>query len=168
MRFSSIAASLALASSVVAAPQYPTGPQPPKNNDSLYKAMKKAGREFIGTALTIRNETREDEIMKKEFNSFTPENSMKWESTEPSRNNFTFQDADRYAAYARKNDKEIHCHNLVWHSQLPAWVSSGGFDNKTLISVMENHIKTLMTRYADVCTRWDVVRFQFLFFKKKG
>ncbi|KAL6708295.1 hypothetical protein ACN47E_003219 [Coniothyrium glycines] len=149
MRLSSIAASLALASSVFAHP----APQ----EDSLYKAMKKAGREFIGTALTIRNETREDEIMKQEFNSFTPENSMKWESTEPSRNNFTLADADRYAAYARKNNKEIHCHTLVWHSQLPAWVSSGGFDNKTLISIMENHIKNLVTRYNDVCTRWDVV-----------
>jgi endo-1,4-beta-xylanase len=128
-----------------------------KDNDSLYKAMKKAGRNFIGTALTLRNETREGEIIKADFNSFTPENSMKWESTEPSRNNFTFEDADRYAAYAKKNNLQIHCHNLVWHSQLPAWVSEGGFDNKTLISVMENHIKNLMTRYASVCTRWDVV-----------
>jgi endo-1,4-beta-xylanase len=119
--------------------------------------MKKAGRNFIGTALTLRNETREGEIIKADFNSFTPENSMKWESTEPSRNNFTFEDADRYAAYAKKNNLQIHCHNLVWHSQLPAWVSEGGFDNKTLISVMENHIKNLMTRYASVCTRWDVV-----------
>lgn len=162
MRFSAIAASLALASSVVAAPPTPppgppAPPAPPKDNDSLYKAMKKAGREFIGTALTLRNETREDEIMKQEFNSFTPENAMKWESTEPSRNNFTFADADRYAAYAKANKKEVHCHTLVWHSQLPAWVSNGGFDNKTLISVMENHIKTVMLRYADVCTRWDVV-----------
>jgi endo-1,4-beta-xylanase len=119
--------------------------------------MKKAGRSFIGTALTLRNESREGEIIKADFNSFTPENSMKWESTEPSRNNFTFEDADRYAAYAKKNHLQVHCHNLVWHSQLPAWVSEGGFDNKTLISVMENHIKNLMTRYASVCTRWDVV-----------
>lgn len=132
----------------------------PKDNskdDSLYKAMKKAGRSFIGTALTLRNEPREDEIIKQDFNSFTPENSMKWESTEPTRNNFTFTDADRYAAYAKKNNLQIHCHNLVWHSQLPAWVSGGGYDNKTLISIMENHIKNLVTRYRDVCTRWDVV-----------
>lgn len=125
--------------------------------DSLYKAMKKAGRSFIGTALTLRNETREGEIIKQDMNSFTPENAMKWESTEPSRNNFTFEDADRYAAYAVKNRLQVHCHNLVWHSQLPAWVSSGGFDNKTLIAVMENHIKNLVTRYKGVCTRWDVV-----------
>ncbi|CAI9631322.1 glycoside hydrolase family 10 protein [Alternaria burnsii] len=153
MRFSSIVASLALAGSAVASPTYGHG----KDNDSLYKSMKKAGRSFIGTALTLRNETREGEIIKADFNSFTPENSMKWESVEPSRNNFTFEDADRYAAYAKKNNLQIHCHTLVWHSQLPPWVSEGGFDNKTLIGIMENHIKTVMTRYKSVCTRWDVV-----------
>ncbi|EMD59243.1 hypothetical protein GGP41_009124 [Bipolaris sorokiniana] len=151
MHFSSILASLAVVSSAVASPVRPGA------NDSLYKAMEKAGRDFIGTALTLRNSTREDEIMDADFNSFTPENSMKWESTEPSRNNFTFADADRYAAYAKKNELEVHCHTLVWHSQLPAWVSNGGFDNKTLIDIMENHIKTVMTRYKSVCTRWDVV-----------
>lgn len=119
--------------------------------------MKKAGRSFIGTALTLRNEPREGEIIKQEFNAFTPENAMKWESTEPSRNNFTFADADRYAAYAKQNKLQVHCHTLVWHSQLPLWVSGGGFDNKTLIGIMENHIKNIVTRYKDVCTRWDVV-----------
>lgn len=125
--------------------------------DSLYKAVKKAGRQFIGTALTLRDEPREGEIIKQEFNAFTPENSMKWESTEPSRGNFTFTDADRYAAFAKKNNLQVHCHTLVWHSQLPQWVSNGGFDNKTLIGIMEDHIKAIVTRYKGVCTRWDVV-----------
>ncbi|KAI0570109.1 Beta-xylanase [Pyrenophora tritici-repentis] len=157
MRFSSIVASLALASSAIASPTSCSGNDTGNDKDSLYKAMKKAGREFVGTALTIHNETREQEIIKQEFNSFTPENAMKFESLHPSRYNYTFDDPDRYAAYAKKNNLEIHCHTLVWHSQLPAWVSEGGFDNKTLISIMEDHIKTVMTRYQSVCTRWDVV-----------
>ena len=89
--------------------------------------------------------------------SFTPENAMKWEVTETSRNNFTYTDADRYRDWAKKNKKEIHCHNLVWHSQLPAWVDAGNFDNATLVSIMKNHIFNLADRYKDVCTRWDVV-----------
>ncbi|KAL6154476.1 hypothetical protein ACJQWK_02109 [Exserohilum turcicum] len=119
--------------------------------------MLAAGKQFMGTALTLRNSSEEDAIIKSDFNGFTPENAMKWESTEPSRNNFTFNDADRYAAYAKQNKLQVHCHTLVWHSQLPLWVSNGGFDNQTLIGIMENHIKTLMTRYKSVCTRWDVV-----------
>ncbi|CAA9963962.1 hypothetical protein P3342_009647 [Pyrenophora teres f. teres] len=155
MRFSNIVASLALASSAIASPT--SCPSNGKDKDILYKAMKKAGRDFVGTALSIRNDTREQDILKHEFNSFTPENAMKFESLHPSRYNYTFDDPDRYAAYAKKNNLEVHCHTLVWHSQLPLWVSEGGFDNKTLIGIMEDHIKTVMTRYQSVCTRWDVV-----------
>jgi endo-1,4-beta-xylanase len=82
---------------------------------------------------------------------------MKWESTEPDRGNFTFADADRYVQYAHNNSLQIHCHNLVWHSQLPDWVSQGNFTNSTLIQVMEDHIKALAGRYRGQCTRWDVV-----------
>ncbi len=57
---------------------------------------------------------------------------MKWEVIEPNRNNFTFSDADRYRDWAKKNKKEIHCHNLVWHSQLPAWV--GVPDNMPVVA----------------------------------
>ena len=82
---------------------------------------------------------------------------MKWESIEPTRGNFTFADADRYAAYAKTHKKQLRCHTLVWHSQLPAWVSGGGFDNATLISIMEAHIKGVAGHYRGQCTHWDVV-----------
>ena len=82
---------------------------------------------------------------------------MKWESTEPQRNNFTFAGADAVADFADRYHKEMRCHTLVWHSQLPTWVSQGGFDNKTLISIMENHIKKVAGRYKNKCTHWDVV-----------
>lgn len=82
---------------------------------------------------------------------------MKWESTEPSRNNFTFAGADAIVEFAKKYKKQIRCHTLVWHSQLPAWVSDGGWDNKTLISIMANHIQKVAGRYRGKCTHWDVV-----------
>ncbi|KAF2108200.1 endo-1,4-beta-xylanase-like protein [Lophiotrema nucula] len=156
MHFSSIvAASLALASSTVAAPHSNKGKDKPT---SLYKAFRESGRSYIGTAWTMRaNETAEPKIIKQDFNSITPENAQKWESTEPSRNNFTFEDSDRYVEYAKKHSLQIRCHNLVWHSQLPAWVTDGKFDNHTLISIMENHIKNLAGRYRKDCTQWDVV-----------
>jgi len=154
MHFSNIVAGLALATLAVAAP---SKPKDDHKEDSLYKAMQKRGRSFIGTAVTLRNESRETEIINQDFNSMTPENAMKWESTEPSRGNFTFADADRHVAFARKNKLQIHCHTLVWHSQLPLWVSNGNFTNSTLIQIMEDHIKALATRWKGDCTRWDVV-----------
>lgn len=139
-------------------PGGPGGPKPPGGkNDTLYEAIVKRGRSYIGTAVTLRNETKELDIIKTEFNSMTPENAMKWESTEPSQGNFTFADGDRHANFAKDNGLQLRCHTLVWHSQLPTWVSQGGFDNATLIQVMEDHIKALATRWADNCDQWDVV-----------
>ncbi|KAK4557044.1 hypothetical protein LTR86_006025 [Recurvomyces mirabilis] len=136
----------------------PPPPGAPKDQ-GLYTAMRARGREFIGTAVTFRNDTAEAAIYgnKADFNSITPENALKWEVTEPQRGNFTFDDADRYVDYATTNGIEIHCHNLVWHSQLPPWVTAGNFDNATLIGIMHDHIKGLAGRYAGRCTRWDVV-----------
>jgi endo-1,4-beta-xylanase len=169
MHFSNIIAGLALASSVVALPPPPSGPAgpagppkpigPPKDEceDSLYKAMQKRGRSYIGTAVTLRNESREVDIIQKQFNSMTPENAMKWESTEPTQGHFTLADGDAHVAFAKKNNLKLRCHTLVWHSQLPAWVTSSNFTNATLIQVMESHIKKLATHWNGACYQWDVV-----------
>jgi endo-1,4-beta-xylanase len=147
-------------------PGPPTPPGPPGGKPSGYptspmvtlaEAMKKRGRSYIGTAVTIRNETKESEIIRTEFNSITPENAMKWESTEPSRGNFTLEGGDAIIALAKQNNQQVRCHNLVWHSQLPAWVTQGGFDNATLIKVMEDHIKGTAGHWGSACTQWDVV-----------
>ena len=68
-----------------------------------------------------------------------------------------FADADRYVDYATSKGIQIHCHNLVWHSQLPNWVTNGNFSRSELIEVMHDHIKGLAGRYKGRCTRWDVV-----------
>jgi endo-1,4-beta-xylanase len=44
-----------------------------------------------------------------------------------------FEDADRYVDYATSHGIQIHCHNLVRHSQLPDWVTNGNFSNSELI-----------------------------------
>ncbi|KAL2145771.1 hypothetical protein VTI28DRAFT_6270 [Corynascus sepedonium] len=128
-----------------------------RQTQTLNEAMVASGREYIGTSLTVRGDSTEENIVKTEFGSITPENAMKWDATEPNRGQFTLSGADQHANWAKQNGKQLRCHTLVWYSQLPGWVSNSGFDNATLIDVMTNHINELMGRYKGVCTHWDVV-----------
>ncbi|CAI6331143.1 unnamed protein product [Periconia digitata] len=153
MHFSTLTTALALASNAVAIPSFGLHP---RQAATLNAAMKARGREYIGTSLTIRNDNQEQNIIKSEFGSVTPENSMKWDATEPNQNQFNYGGGDQVANWATQNGKELRCHTLVWHSQLPGWVNNIN-NNATLINVMENHIKNLMNRWKGKCTHWDVV-----------
>jgi endo-1,4-beta-xylanase len=154
MLFNSLTAALALAGSAVANPF----PQlHPRQAATLQAAFIARNRSYVGTSLTIRNDNTEQNIIKTEFNSITPENAMKWDATEPSQNSFQFNGGDQIVNWAAQNgNKQIRCHTLVWYSQLPSWVNNIN-NNQTLLSVMENHINKVMGRWKGKCTHWDVV-----------
>ncbi|RDX48524.1 hypothetical protein OH76DRAFT_659690 [Lentinus brumalis] len=150
-----------------AAPAPPTTtPQaPPTSTGSpapaatgLDKAFKAKGKVFFGTASDSNrfSNAQDSAVTIREFGGLTPENSMKWDATEPSRNSFSFSGSDALVNYATQNGMLVRAHTLVWHSQLPSWVSAIN-DKATLTSVIQNHISNVAGRYKGKVRSWDVV-----------
>ncbi|OQE43023.1 hypothetical protein PENCOP_c003G06500 [Penicillium coprophilum] len=103
-----------------------------------------------------------------DFGQITPGNAQKWDSTEPSQNTFSYTKGDVVADLAAKNGQKLRCHTLVWHSQLPNWVSSGTWTNATLIAAMKNHITNVVTHYKGKSLNEDGTYRDSVFYKTIG
>lgn len=115
---------------------------------------------YIGTALDTNQIMERDpmvsSLIAKEFNSITPENCMKSMFLQPEKDKFDFKMADKYVAFGEKNKMFIHGHTLIWHSQLPKWMSQIK-DSLTMATAMNNHITTVVGNYKGRIHSWDVV-----------
>ncbi|WP_200300725.1 endo-1,4-beta-xylanase [Streptomyces adelaidensis] len=97
----------------------------------------------------------------REFDSVTAENVMKWESVEPQRGVYDWKPADDLVRYARAHGQVVRGHTLVWHSQLPGWLTAGVADGSIgaaeLRVILRKHITTEVKRYKGRIQQWDVV-----------
>ncbi|KAI5894567.1 glycoside hydrolase family 10 protein [Schizophyllum commune H4-8] len=140
-----IFALVTFALSVARAGAVPTVRQNSGLND-LFTAKGKLFWGNIGDSNTLNINSNTD-VIKSEFGALTPENSMKWESIEPTQGQFSFTGSDALVDFANKNCLLVRGHTLVWHSQLPAYVSAIT-DAKTLTAAIQSHISGVVGRYS--------------------
>jgi endo-1,4-beta-xylanase len=127
----------------------------------LSRLAERTGR-YYGNALVLEelgSNAPYTEVARKQFNMVTPGNAMKWETTEPSPGVFDFGPAEQIVAFAKRNDDKVRGHTLVWHSQLPAWVSQLPADQ--VRGAMRRHITVEASHFAGRLTAWDVVNEPF-------
>lgn len=74
------------------------------------------------------------------FNILSPEDEMKWKSTEAVRGKYTYDKADIIVKYAETHNMTFRGHNLVWHYSLPPWLN-GSLSKTELHDVMVKRIK---------------------------
>src|ERR1019366_8307135 len=77
----------------------------------------------------------------------------------PSNGGCNFGPGDSIVSFAKAHNMRVRGHNLVWHSQLPSWVSS--LPLSQVQSAMETHITTEMSHYKGQVYAWDVVNEPF-------
>jgi endo-1,4-beta-xylanase len=99
-------------------------------------------------------------IVTSEFNSITPENSLKWLYLQASPNKFNFIAADKYVALGIKNNMNIVGHALVWHNQLADFMKNTS-SSEAFTNHVKNHIHTVVSRYKGKIDAWDVVNEAF-------
>lgn len=115
---------------------------------------------LVGAAISedqiLGKDKKSISIVKNEYNTITPENSLKWMIIEPEPNKFNFDVSDKYVDFGMKNNMHIVGHALVWHSQLSDYMKKIK-DRKTMSFHIQNHINTLVKRYKGKIHTWDVV-----------
>ncbi len=125
------------------------------------RQLAEAKGKYFGTALVVSNLSNSTltGVAGTQFDMVTPGNEMKWDTTEPSNGSFNFGPGDQIVAFAKAHNQRVRGHNLVWHSQLPSWVSS--LPANQVQAAMETHITTEVSHYKGQVYSWDVVNEPF-------
>jgi endo-1,4-beta-xylanase len=99
-------------------------------------------------------------IASSQFSVVTPGNGMKWQIVEPQQGVFDWSQADQLVQFAQANGQLVRGHTLIWHNQLPTWlttgVANGTISSTQLMDLAHEHITTEVTRYRGRIWQWDV------------
>lgn len=99
-------------------------------------------------------------IASSQFSVVTPGNAMKWQVVEPTEGTYDWSQADQLVAFAQANHQLVRGHTLLWHNQLPTWltdgVANGTISDAQLASLLHRHVTTEVSRYKGKIWQWDV------------
>ncbi len=100
-------------------------------------------------------------ILGSEYSQLQAENQMKFGIIHPGFSTYDFTGGDALVAFAQAHTMVVRGHTLVWHNQIPAWVTSGNYAAPQLSTILQDHINTVMGHYASQVYAWDVVNEAF-------
>jgi GH35 family endo-1,4-beta-xylanase len=136
------------------------------SNEADHRSLKEAvGDRFkvgVGVGHDVLRNPEDVALIQQHFEILTPENCMKPQAVCPAEDEWNFETADQFADFARTNRLEIVGHCLVWakDDRTDQWMMHDNgkpVSRETLLRRIKTHVDTVVQRYADVATMWDVV-----------
>lgn len=122
----------------------------------------------VGTAVRMDlygSDAAYTRIVDQQFSTVTPENVMKWQLVEPTQGTYDWAAADRLVAAAQENHQLVRGHTLVWHNQLPSWLSTDGttttFTPQQVRDLLHKHVVDEVSHFRGHIWQWDVVNEAF-------
>ena len=139
----------------------------PKNDEAI--SLAKAYEKHWYTGVSVNQweaasdgnpQTKDWDVIAKNFNWVVAENCMKCEVIHPEQNRYDFSLADEFVNKARAANLKVLGHCLIWHSQCAKWFhfdSNGQLVSAdTLKARMKEHITTVVTHFKGRVDAWDV------------
>jgi endo-1,4-beta-xylanase len=95
-----------------------------------------------------------------QFSTVTPNNEMKWQIVEPTQGTYDWSGGDRLVGFAQQHDQLVRGHTLLWHNQLPTWLTNGvaigTISDDQLRALLHKHITDEVTHFKGEIWQWDV------------
>jgi endo-1,4-beta-xylanase len=91
------------------------------------------------------------------YSSLTPENELKMDALAPSRGDLDFRRADAFVDWAAEHRVAVHGHALVWHRQLPAWLTERSWRRPQLRAFLKGYVTEVVRHFRGRVESWDVV-----------
>lgn len=117
----------------------------------------------IGTCLNQWTASSLAQTAGKNFNMVVCENEMKFDATEPRRNQFSYNGGQTIINTANNFGMKVRGHTLTWHGQNPDWVAEainakqGAARRQEAINILKNHIYKVVGHWKGKIAEWDVV-----------
>lgn len=114
----------------------------------------------VGAAVAInplRSEPQYAETLRREFSLITPENVMKIGILRPTPDQYDFTAADELVDFAKRNQMQVRGHVLVFDRDLPWWLTNRAYSRDQMMTILRDHIHTVVSRYRGQVFAWDVV-----------
>lgn len=131
-------------------------------SDSLRALASKVGLR-VGTAVDMAKlnvDATYTGVVADQSSTVTPENVMKWDTTEPSPGVYDYTQGDRLVAFAQAHGQLVRGHTLLWHNQIPSWitdgVTNGTISNSQLMTILHDHITSEVGHFRGEIWQWDV------------